>query len=155
MSAFVLLVFFGATFTACSDDDDNSGRGPANPLPAERIDEVTVVFQGTTYQANFIEVDFSNSPQSLEITGTFPGGSTAEIGMVPIPPVGSHSTTLTLAFGMDIGQQVWFCNEGYTVEIQQHDTSARWIRLKVTGTVSDLFGQNTATLAEARFAVLY
>ncbi len=137
---------------ACNSDD---GQGGGIPAPQGRIEEASIYFEGIEQEANFISVQFNSVPQVLDILADFPDGSAAGLSMAPIPALGAHQSGFTLGFEITTAQLAWYCNEDCTVEILEHDIGSRWISIRISGTLTDLFGQNTAELTEALFSVLY
>jgi hypothetical protein len=150
-----LLLALSLCWTGCNDDDeDDNGQGTPSP-PTARVERSTYTLNGVQYEANLINIQYSASPQVLEISSVFPNGANAELSMSPIPGEGTYTTSLSINYAIGLSNEAWFCNESCTVVILEHDVNDRWLDATVSGQMGDLFGSSTATLNEARISVFY
>lgn len=88
---FLLILFLSIGMVACDDDDDDNG-GPGGNNPAAREETSTFTLNGTAYTASEIALDYSGSPQALEVVSTYSSTVLSEFGMSPIPEPGSYAT---------------------------------------------------------------
>jgi len=139
--------------TSCNDDDDNGGPSGNSPI---RVEKSTLVLNGQSQQETAsINAVYTDSPDYLDITSVFSDNLSTQLEMSPLRDEGSYSTSATLGFVVATGSELWFCNEGCTVVIEEHDTDDRWIEISVSGQMQDLFGTSSATLNSARVATFY
>ncbi len=140
---------------SCRDDDRPDPNGVDQVGGTERTTEARFNLDGNILEAINIESSYSESPESLNIFLDLGDGNSAEMDLMPIPGIGEHITTpLNLGFAITIGQSAYFCNEDCLVQIQEHDRDARWLRLSVSGSMSESL-TGSASLSEGRIGLFY
>jgi len=141
---------------ACKKDkEDNTIIPDPTNNPAPRVEKSSYTLNGQLHNSNNIQVQYSSSPQVLDITSSFSNGATTQLEMSPIRNVGTYTTSATLGFGIGIGSQFWLCNSGCTVVIHEHDAADRWYDATISGQLQSLTTSATATLNQARISVFY
>jgi len=141
---------------ACKKDEEENIIIPDPPNnPVNRVEKSNYTLDGQFHDSNNIQVQFSTSPEVLDIISSFSNGATTQLEMSPIRNEGTYTTSQTLGFGIGIGTQVWLCNTGCTVVIHEHDAEDRWYDATISGELQNPFTGATATLNEARISVFY
>lgn len=154
---FCFLIAMSLVFASCNDNDDDNGGPSGSTPPATRTEKSTFTLNGQAQpETANLTVSYQSDPQALEIVSEFSGNNVlSEFAMAPIRSEGSHTSNQTIGFAVVLNDQAWFCNEGCTVVILEHDSDDRWVDISISGQMQDLFGTTSATLNSARISAFY
>lgn len=143
------------TLLGCGKDDDDSSN-TNSPSVAPRVEAATFTLDGQTYICNQITIQSSENPMTLEVDATSAANQALSFSCSPIPEAGTYTSSGSLAFVVITNStDAFFCNNGCNVIVNEHDISAKWIDITISGTMTDLFGNNPKTLNNAVVKVFY
>lgn len=138
----ILMLFFILIISCSKSDDDNNG---SNTPPNENLrEQYFTVKQGSTLYSEgttIITTDETNGVFALSVACDFTSqGAVAELEFNNIPDVGVYIPDGTMGFAFGKGMDVWFCGEGCQISILTHDKSEKYLKGKVSGTMTTLYG---------------
>ena len=144
-----LLLF---SFSSCKKDDDSTA-GSSIPT-VERKASASFTLNGQTTDFDIVNAQYTENPQYLDLTASS-AGNAIQFECSPLRNPGTYTSSTTLGFAVSIGTNVWFCNNGCSVVVNENNTDLRWYDVTVSGQMTDLFSTSSATLNTARIKAFY
>jgi len=141
-----------------SDDDGTPASGSNTPPPDNTQEQYFIVKQGNdvysegTTTVQMIEYD---GVKTLNIFSNYTSqNAMAELEFYGIPNPGNYTPDGTMGFGFSKGTDWWFCGEGCVITISEHDESAKYLKGKVSGTMTTIQGSSVNNIS-CEFGVEY
>lgn len=150
ITTFICLILF----SACSKDEEDDSPEPSNPAPTEFF---TVDYMGNTYTDGTITKNVFNldGQTGIEFNVDYSGSVLAEIDMLPILEEGSYPCNTSRGFGVSKGTTAWFSSSETIITIEKHNHTTKYVKGKVSGTLTDLFQTGETNNIAASFGFYY